>query len=1576
MKTQATQVYLFILNMIVIIGLPISLLGQIIVTESIQLPTCNSTCNGSIELTVTNGNPPYVYSWSNGETTSSLTNVCPGSYHITISDASYNPPIFTWSFTNTGINANCAFYQSSILVNNQPITNGDVLGVFYENGGVLECGGYWTINGTGLTAITIWGDDVYTLVKDGFTAGDTIFYALWNHLTGETIELIPTGYNAISPNAWTYEHNGMYELIGLLGTSSFTFNSPVDLNFALIPLNEIQINSYISAFAQFQVSANGGSDGYIQTSAWGGTPPYEYLWSTGETNTNISNLSAGVYTLTVTDSQGCQDISIYPLSQPALIQVNSTVSNYNGFNTSLGNSDGFIHLYISGGIAPYSVQWSNGLSGNHVYNLAAGSYQVTITDQGSGFSIMTFNLTETLPQPLVFFSSSTSSYPNGYNISQFGGADGSITVTLTDGYPPYQYLWSNGGSTQNISNLPAGLYSVTCSDSLETSYIRHFKLTEPPYYPMYDFSYQLSQFGELNISTFGGNDGAISLSVLGGNQPINYTWSTGLNSQFLQNLTAGTYTVTISDGITSLTETFTLIDTIQFPSILTTYSVENNPCFNSCNGEINLSLSGGTPPYYSIWNDGVTDLNRTNLCAGTYSVSLIDSLYSVAGFPWNYYNSIFWQEIIYIPANSVLINGNSPIIGDRIGVFKLLNGSYICSGYTTWTGGDIQIMANIYENNLNVNGFENYDTIYWKLWKISDGSEIWLDPVYQNNYNGLFLMNSISAIATLTGTYNPSTSTPSINVQYLSIDITEPDPLQSFAGITHEDTLLTIPGSIFTYTSGGTPPYEFNWSNGDTTASINQLSAGTYTLTITDANLCDTSYSWTVSTVPVPPLTMSNASTNISCFGACDGTISISIISGTPPYLFSWSEGSTTQNLSGLCPGTYELTVSDLAYSQTHSFVLTEPTAIQMDTILGLVDPLIGNNGSIDLNISGGTLPYTFEWSTGGLGEDVVGIGVGTYTVTFTDGNNCQEIYQFTMTNAYNLPPVNIQSSLVQPLCYNDCAGSIQLSVSGGLPPYSYVWSGGETAESLTNLCAGLYEVTVSTPDTSISLQFELINPPALDVILTSVDIEPSTGAPGSISLNINGGTLPYLFAWSSAETTQNLSISQPGTYTVTVSDANGCTISSLASVDIVGFPWGLIQNQQHHKIVIPPTASIVFDGNTPAGYDAFGVFYSVNGLETCGGYLIYNSNTDTLLAYGNNPSTSAIDGFQPNEDFVWKIWDASSDSIYEVAAYYNAAYPQTGQFAENGLSRIDSMQYNSLSGYVSSYSKSPLQSGKLLLIRAENDRYQTILVKDIEDGYFRIAGIYPGDYLIYAIPNPKDEIGIPTYFINHLGWETANLISVAGHTGGINLTLKPSLPLVSGAGLIQGIVHNDSSELYNPVLFETDWFPDAKLAGNVARNVPVLLFNDQHEPAVFTLSDANGMFRFPDLDYGTYYVGAELAGLSSDSVEVVLDATRPTANVNFTIQDESVIGIPVPELITDLAVYPNPASHELFIQAQSPISQIRLNSLDGKSSEFEITEQQADFLRLDISMLPAGIYVLELSTPSGTQYCKVLKME
>lgn len=1552
-------------------------IGQIQVIDTLINPGCNESCNGFIEVEVTNAIQPITYLWSTGDTTASLDNLCVGTYELTVHDGSYTPIFCPWTYINTGVNASCIFYQSSILINNQSITPGDVLGVFYESAGDLYCGGYSVINEPGLNSIAIWGDDITTPLKDGFSVGDTINYMLWRTGIGDIVELTPTGYTIGNPLPWVYGNNSMYMLDGLTGNAiGINYNSPVHLEFELIPQNNISITSNISAYGQYEISSPDGNDGFIQLNVSGGFPPYHFLWSSGDTLPNLSNLTAGVYELSFTDSIGCGIEQTFNLADPSAIQVSAILSNYNGYNTSYGSSDGYIYLTITGGIPPYSIQWSTGFTGANLTNVTAGDYEVTISDQYANQSIESFSLSEQVILPLALVSSGISTYPNGYNLSAYAASDGSIAPIFTNGLPPYQYQWSTGATTQQISNLSAGLYSLTCSDQAETSLIKHFEIIAPPYIPIYSVECQKSEYNQVNISVPGGNDGYIILGVFGGNRPLSYTWSTGDSTMIINHLSAGTYTVTVTDGISSMSNSFMLFDSIQIPPISSSYDAQNLSCNNACNGEINVSIVGGNPPYYITWNDGSSDTAKTNLCAGTYSVCLTDSAHAIKAMPWTYIENIFASQLIFIPDSTILINGNLPNPGDKIGVFNFHNGIYYCAGYSTFYGSSSTVNANSAFSTSSYDGFHTSDSIIWKLWRISDGAEVWLTPTYQNNYNGLFSANSIALIESLTGTYNPATITPTPNSINLSFTLTEPDPIQTYAGVTQEDTLLNIPGSIFTYSTGGTLPYTYQWSNGDTTAIIDQLTAGTYTLTLKDANLCDTSYSWTVTTVPIPPLTMSNASTNISCFGACDGTISISISSGNPPYQFTWSEGSTTQSLSGLCPGTYELTVSDLAYSQTHSFVLTEPAAIQMDTILGLVDPLIGNNGSIDLNISGGTLPYTFEWSTGGLGEDVVGIGVGTYTVTFTDGNNCQEIYQFTMTNAYNLPPVNIQSSLGQPLCYNDCAGSIQLSVSGGLPPYSYVWAGGETVESLTNLCAGLYEVTVSTQDTSISLQFELINPQALDVILTSLDIEPSTGAPGSISLNINGGTLPYLFAWSSAETSQNLSISQPGTYTVTISDANGCTISSLASVDIAGFPWGLIQNQQHHKIVIPPTASIVFDGNTPAGYDAFGVFYSVNGVETCGGYLIYNSNTDTLLAYGNNPSTSAIDGFQPNEDFVWKIWDASSDSIYEVAAYYNAAYPQTGQFAENGLSRIDSMQYNSLSGYVSSYSKSPLQSGKLLLIRAENDRYQTIIVKDIEDGYFRIAGIYPGNYLIYAIPNPKDEIGIPTYFINHLGWETANLISVAGHTGGINLTLKPSLPLVSGAGLIQGIVHNDSSELYNPVLFETDWFPDAKLAGNVARNVPVLLFNDQHEPAVFTLSDANGMFRFPDLNYGTYYVGAELAGLNSDSVEVVLDATRPTANVNFTIQDESVIGIPVPELITDLAVYPNPASHELFIQAQSPISQIRLNSLDGKSSEFEIAEQQADFLRIDISMLPAGIYVLELNTPSGTQYCKVLKME
>jgi hypothetical protein len=241
--------------------------------------------------------------------------------------------------------------------------------------------------------------------------------------------------------------------------------------------------------------------------------------------------------------------------------------------------------------------------------------------------------------------------------------------------------------------------------------------------------------------------------------------------------------------------------------------------------------------------------------------------------------------------------------------------------------------------------------------------------------------------------------------------------------------------------TGGTEPYTYSWSTGDTTQSIYNLIAGSYTVTVLDSNNC--SEIVVINITEPPQLTVNITGYNISCYGAGDGVANVSVNGGTPPYTYSWSTGDTTAAITNLAAGWYNVTVHDsCGYSLTDSFLISEPTPLTIST----TSPSLicnGNWTTVTANVTGGTAPYTYSWSTGdaGTGWQTIYLPAGSYTVTVVDSNGCTVTDSVVITEP---PPINIVSNITRPTCGNS-DGSIIVNVQGGVNPYVYFWNNSDT---------------------------------------------------------------------------------------------------------------------------------------------------------------------------------------------------------------------------------------------------------------------------------------------------------------------------------------------------------------------------------------------------------------------------------------------------------------------------------------------------------------------------------------------------
>ncbi|MBL7929115.1 MAG: SprB repeat-containing protein, partial [Bacteroidia bacterium] len=224
-------------------------------------------------------------------------------------------------------------------------------------------------------------------------------------------------------------------------------------------------------------------------------------------------------------------------------------------------------------------------------------------------------------QPILSWSASDY---NGFGVSCFGSSDGFIDLTVTGGMPPFDFLWSNNETTEDISGLTAGFYSVQVIDANQDTVTATIQITEPS-------ELIASLQSSATVSCFGGSNGAVNVNITGGTQPYQFLWSNGATTQNIGSLSAGTYTLTVTDA-NNCTANFSATITEPGELIVTLQSTVNVSCFLGNDGAINVILTGGTQPYQFLWSNGETTQNIGSLSAGTYTLTVTDANNCTANF--------------------------------------------------------------------------------------------------------------------------------------------------------------------------------------------------------------------------------------------------------------------------------------------------------------------------------------------------------------------------------------------------------------------------------------------------------------------------------------------------------------------------------------------------------------------------------------------------------------------------------------------------------------------------------------------------------------------------------------------------------------------------------------------------------------------------------------------------------------------------------------------------------------------------------------------------------------------------------
>jgi len=589
-----------------------------------------------------------------------------------------------------------------------------------------------------------------------------------------------------------------------------------------------------------------------------------------------------------------------------------------------------------------------------------------------------------------------------------------------------------------------------------------------------------------NITCNGDANGSVVTTISDGVSPYTYAWSNSATTSSITNLTPGTYSLIITSANGCTGVISSAV--ITEPAVLAAGATATDiSCNGATNGAATLSVSGGTTPYTYAWSNSATTQNLSNLSSGTYTVLITDN------------------------------NGCTQTASATITEPALLN--------VTATGTNIQCnSAANGDVTLTVNGGTSPYTYAWS--------------------------NSATAqnISNLTpGTYSVTVTDNNGCTQTASATLTEPSAISALAVPTQATCNGGSNGAISLSIGGGISPYTFLWSNNSTTPNLSNVVAGTYSVVITDNNGC----THTASAIITEPAAISASATPIDliCNGGANGQANLTVSGGTSPYMYAWSNSATTQNISNLAAGTYSVVITDNSgCTQTTSVTVAEPNAIVTTTIATDVLCNNGTNGDVNLSVNGGTSPYTYAWSNSATTQNISNLAAGTYSVVITDNSGCTQTTSVTVIQPNAIVATTTATDV---LCNSGTNGDVNLSVNGGTAPYTYAWSNSATTQNISNLAAGTYSVIVTddngcTQTTTVTVG----EPSSITSTLDSIDASCGTCSNGSADLTVNGGTSPYTYAWSNSSTSEDLVNVMPGTYTVVITDNNGCQHTDTITVN------------------------------------------------------------------------------------------------------------------------------------------------------------------------------------------------------------------------------------------------------------------------------------------------------------------------------------------------------------------------------------------------------------------------------------------
>jgi gliding motility-associated-like protein len=838
------------------------------------------------------------------------------------------------------------------------------------------------------------------------------------------------------------------------------------------------------------IKCYGANNAKITVNIGTAASPVTYKWNKnsstfGGNTSSISNLVPAVYTVTVTDANACSYTKSFTITEPFPLKIDAVVKK-----ASCTAADGEITVTAKGGTPKYTYLWNYQNANTQTINgLASGTFVVTVTDKNGCKLDSTYVLAP---------SNNIDATVQVNNTKCSNTNDGEITVAIVGGGTA-TYLWSdpNKQKTATAKNLAAGKYTVTITDPSGCTLIKDGEVKNALAIDLV--------LTPTTAKCFNSTTEKITANATGGNGGFIYTWNTSVTNAVLDNISPGTYTVTVTDskGCT-VEEKATIISpsAIKFSNQKTV----DVKCFGNSNGEASINATGGTGTFSYKWNDPNAQISSKaiNLAAGIFEVSATDA------------NGCVLSKSIEIKTPAQIQNTLT------VKLPKCNNG--VDGEISTSATGGVTPYTYAWENLLaKTSAIQNINAGFYTI-SITDK-------------NKCQIVDTVTLI-------NP----PKLNLTLSQVE-------KSCAGLSNSATVVEV--------KGGTAPFTYLWNDKNKTTDklLSKIAKGTYTVEVTDGNKCKTSGQ--ISVTEHDSIIANLVFVKPTCFEKIDGQIGISILKGgsgngdLSKYNYAWntSPPQSTPQIINLKGGkTYQVSISDnVGCKGIASALLPQPVAISITPTINQVKCFDGKDGEITVLAKGENPNFTYTWSHDFTNTTNVATNLisGDYIINVKDDKACEASLNIIMTEpeALTLASKTVKNNP----CFGEEKGEIKVSANGGVGGYQYLWSNGLKVDKISNLKAGNYTISVS--DKNKCLVSEEIKVKQPDELGFEVDTKMVTcfgGKDGKITFLPKGGTQPFLFSRDGATYNgkQQLVGLVAGTYTLYIKDRNGCISTEDLAVD------------------------------------------------------------------------------------------------------------------------------------------------------------------------------------------------------------------------------------------------------------------------------------------------------------------------------------------------------------------------------------------------------------------------------------------